>query len=60
MTSLEPNSPNRNLISIVVPVHNRKEELKRALKSVISQTIQNFEVLVVDDYSDIDIKEIDR
>jgi glycosyltransferase involved in cell wall biosynthesis len=58
MTSLEPNSPNRNLISIVVPVHNRKEELKRALKSVISQTIQNFEVLVVDDYSDIDIKEI--
>ena len=40
-----------DLISIVIPTYNRSVELKRALKSVLSQTYKNFEVIVVDNNS---------
>ena len=40
-----------DLISIVIPTYNRSAELKRALKSVLSQTYKNFEVIVVDNNS---------
>jgi glycosyltransferase involved in cell wall biosynthesis len=38
-------------VSIVIPVYNRAHTLERALQSVLSQTYQHFEVLVVDDAS---------
>lgn len=38
--------------SIVIPVHNNKEKLFRALRSVYAQTYQNYEIIVVDDHSD--------
>jgi glycosyltransferase involved in cell wall biosynthesis len=40
------------LISVVIPVYNRSEKILRALKSVQSQTYENWEVIVVDDASD--------
>lgn len=39
------------LVSIVIPTHNRVRFLKRAIDSVFAQTIQNFEIIVVDDAS---------
>jgi glycosyltransferase involved in cell wall biosynthesis len=39
------------LISVVIPTFNRAELLKRSLKSVLSQTYSNIEVIVVDDNS---------
>lgn len=39
------------LVSIVIPTHNRVDFLKRALASVFAQTIQDFEIIVVDDAS---------
>ena len=39
------------LVSIIIPTYNRAEYLKRALKSVFSQTFKDFEVLVMDDGS---------
>ena len=36
-------------ISVVVPTCNRPELLKRALASVLAQTFQDFEIIVVDD-----------
>jgi glycosyltransferase involved in cell wall biosynthesis len=45
-------------ISVIIPVHNRESELKRAIESVLKQTEQNFEIHVVDDASSIDIKGI--
>jgi glycosyltransferase involved in cell wall biosynthesis len=44
--------------SVVIPVYNRPEELKELLKSLASQTIQDFEVVIVDDGSDFNSKEI--
>ena len=39
-------------VSIIIPLHNRKELLKRALYSVLNQTILPFEILICDDGSD--------
>jgi glycosyltransferase involved in cell wall biosynthesis len=40
------------LVSVIVPAHNRADQLPRALASVAAQTMPSFECLVVDDGSD--------
>ena len=40
-----------NLVSIVIPVYNRKDLISRALKSVMAQTVVDYEIIVVDDAS---------
>lgn len=51
-------SENNTLISVVIPVYNRLDELKRALRSILLQTIQEFEIIVVDDGSTVDIQSV--
>ena len=46
------------MISIVIPVKNRSEKLKRSIQSVLNQTHADFEILVVDDKSSEDLKEV--
>jgi glycosyltransferase involved in cell wall biosynthesis len=46
------------LVTVVVPVYNRDHELRRALRSVQRQTHRDFECLVVDDASEMDIAAI--
>ncbi len=46
------------LISVIIPVYNHPADLQRAIESVIRQTWQNFEMLVVDDGSEEDIKSV--
>ena len=44
------------MISIVIPVKNRSEKLKRSIQSVLNQTYTDIEILVVDDKSSEDLK----
>ena len=39
------------LVSVIIPVHNRPALVKRALSSVVNQSFKNLELIVVDDGS---------
>ena len=44
-------SSNNELITVYIPTYNRLKFLKRAVDSVLSQSYQNFELIIIDDYS---------
>ncbi len=46
------------LYSVIVPVYNRPQEVLELLESLVKQTYTNFEVIIVEDGSDLDCKEI--
>lgn len=37
--------------TVVIPTHNRSNLLKRAIESVLDQTFEDFEIIIVDDHS---------
>ena len=39
------------MISVVIPLYNKSQNIKETLSSVLSQSFQGFEVIVVDDGS---------
>ncbi len=46
------------LISICIPTHNRSDYLKEAIKVVLSQKYENYEIVIVDDGSTDNTKEV--
>ena len=45
-------------ISVIIPVYNAQNSIKRALESVLSQSYQDFEIILVDDGSKDDSLQI--
>lgn len=45
-------------ISVIIPTYNTEKYIEKAIKSVVEQTYQNFELLIVDDCSKDNTKEI--
>lgn len=40
-----------NKVSVIVPIYNKEKELKKCLKSIIKQTYQNLEIILINDGS---------
>jgi len=53
-----PVRENRLHISVVMPVYNRVHLAKRAIESVLCQSLRSFELIVVDDGSTEDIRSV--
>ncbi len=49
-----------SLVSIIIPTYNRANLVQRAIKSVLTQTYKNIEIIVVDDGSEDNTEEIVR
>lgn len=45
------NDKSQDMVSIVIPVHNAESYITKTIRSILTQTVTNYEVLLVDDVS---------
>lgn len=50
--------PNQPTVSVIIPTYNRAHLVGRAIQSVLDQTYQDFELIVVDDGSIDDTEKV--
>lgn len=49
---------NKPLITVVIPAHNEEDKIETSLRSMMTQTYENLEILVIDDHSDDNTKDV--
>ena len=49
---------NKPTVSIIIPTYNRRQSIGRSVRSVLNQTYQDFELIIVDDGSTDNTKEL--
>lgn len=45
-------------VSVVIPTYDRPKKLLRAVKSVLNQSFKNFEIIVVNDFPNNDVRDV--
>ena len=40
-----------NRMSVIIPVYNGEKYIEKTLESMVTQTVENFEVIIIDDGS---------
>ena len=50
----------KELVSIIIPTYKTNESLKRAIDSVLNQSYENVEIIVVDDNHNDEYREISK
>ena len=49
------------MISVVIPLYNKEEQIADTLQSIFEQTFQDFEIVIVDDGStDNSVEEVEK
>ena len=49
------------MISVVIPLYNKEEQIADTLQSIFAQTFQDFEIVIVDDGStDNSVEEVEK
>ena len=54
----DPSGPTDPRVTVIIPTRNRAHVLQRSIDSVLKQTVDNLEVIVVDDASDDDTERV--
>ena len=54
---MEKHDKMKPLVSVVMCVYNRKNLLAETLKSILNQTFENFELIIIDDGSEEELEE---
>ena len=49
---------NKPLISVIIPSYNREKLIVKAINSVLNQTFTDFEILIIDDASTDNTKQV--
>jgi glycosyltransferase involved in cell wall biosynthesis len=53
-------APEKPIVSVVIPTYNRAQWLRRAIMSVLNQTFQDYEIIVVDDGSSDNTQQVEN
>jgi len=45
-------------VSIIIPTYKRPDLIKRAIRSILNQTYQDFEIVIIDDSPDDETEKV--